>query len=61
VTHHIADLSHWWSQQEPHSAGALTYRPSLPGTRDSDIAIVGAGYTGLYTEPTCSRTSAAVA
>jgi glycine/D-amino acid oxidase-like deaminating enzyme len=27
----------------------LTKRPALPGARDADIAIVGAGYTGLWT------------
>jgi glycine/D-amino acid oxidase-like deaminating enzyme len=32
------------------SAGAnLTRRPALPGARDVDVAIVGAGYTGLWT------------
>jgi glycine/D-amino acid oxidase-like deaminating enzyme len=28
---------------------ALTPRPELPGDRDVDVAIVGAGYTGLWT------------
>ena len=28
---------------------ALTPRPSLPGHRDADVAIIGAGYTGLWT------------
>ena len=27
----------------------LTPRPALPGDRDADVAIVGAGYTGLWT------------
>jgi glycine/D-amino acid oxidase-like deaminating enzyme len=32
------------------SAGAdLSRRPALPGAREADIAIVGAGYTGLWT------------
>ena len=29
--------------------GELTPRPSLPGATDVDVAIVGAGYTGLWT------------
>ena len=29
--------------------GELTPRPSLPGAADVDVAIVGAGYTGLWT------------
>jgi glycine/D-amino acid oxidase-like deaminating enzyme len=28
---------------------ALAPRPALPGSRDADVAIVGAGYTGLWT------------
>jgi glycine/D-amino acid oxidase-like deaminating enzyme len=31
------------------SMGELTPRSSLPGDRDADVAIVGAGYTGLWT------------
>src|SRR5437588_337599 len=29
--------------------GSLSPRPSLPGDLDVDVAIVGAGYTGLWT------------
>ena len=29
--------------------GSLAVRPALPGDRDADVAIVGAGYTGLWT------------
>ena len=29
--------------------GSLEPRPALPGDRDADVAIVGAGYTGLWT------------
>jgi len=29
--------------------GSLDPRPALPGDRDADVAIVGAGYTGLWT------------
>ncbi|MFJ8577075.1 NAD(P)/FAD-dependent oxidoreductase [Micromonospora sp. NPDC093277] len=39
------DLSYWLSSvDEP-----LTPRPGLPGDIDADVAIVGAGYTGLWT------------
>ncbi len=38
------EISLWLSQ-----AGDLTPRPSLPGDRDVDVAIVGAGFTGLWT------------
>lgn len=35
-----------WHDQFP---GSLEPRPPLPGDRDVDVAIVGAGYTGLWT------------
>jgi glycine/D-amino acid oxidase-like deaminating enzyme len=35
----------WLEQLE----GSLAPRPSLPGDREYDVAIVGAGYTGLWT------------
>ncbi|MFI2714338.1 NAD(P)/FAD-dependent oxidoreductase [Micromonospora sp. NPDC018662] len=39
------ELSHWLSDlDEP-----LIPRPGLPGDTDADVAIVGAGYTGLWT------------
>ncbi|MFI7606590.1 NAD(P)/FAD-dependent oxidoreductase [Micromonospora sp. NPDC049366] len=39
------ELSYWLSTvDEP-----LTPRPALPGDTDADVAIVGAGYTGLWT------------
>jgi glycine/D-amino acid oxidase-like deaminating enzyme len=38
------DLSLWLD-----TAGDLTPRPPLAGDRDVDVAIVGAGYTGLWT------------
>ena len=39
------DVSWWW-----RSLGGLpTPRPPLPGDLDVDVAIVGAGYTGLWT------------
>lgn len=38
------NVSHWWQQ-----IGAPVQRPALPGSMDADVAIVGAGYTGLWT------------
>jgi glycine/D-amino acid oxidase-like deaminating enzyme len=38
-------ISHWFSQLDP----APVPRPSLPGSRDADVCIVGAGFTGLWT------------
>src|SRR5690554_6241320 len=38
------NVSHWWQQ-----LGAPTPRPALPGNVQADVAIVGAGYTGLWT------------
>lgn len=32
-----------------HSLGPVTPRPPLPGDREADVAIVGGGYTGLWT------------
>ena len=39
------NVSHWWEQ----IGGAPEPRPSLPGDLTVDVAIVGAGYTGLWT------------
>jgi glycine/D-amino acid oxidase-like deaminating enzyme len=39
-----AEISLWLSQ-----AGDLAPRPALPGDLDVDVAIVGAGFTGLWT------------
>ena len=39
------ERSLWLGQLE----GSLAPRPSLPGDRDCDVAIVGAGFTGLWT------------
>jgi glycine/D-amino acid oxidase-like deaminating enzyme len=39
-----ADVSFWLE-----TAGDLTPRPPLDGTTDCDVAILGAGYTGLWT------------
>ena len=38
------NVSHWWQQ-----IGAPKRRPELPGYLAADVAIVGAGYTGLWT------------
>ena len=35
-------VSHWFDELP-------SYRSSLPGNRDADVCIVGAGYTGLWT------------
>lgn len=37
-------VSHWWTEL----GGTPTPRPSLTGSREADVAIVGAGYTGLW-------------
>lgn len=37
-------VSHWWTDL----GGAPAPRPVLPGPREVDVAIVGAGYTGLW-------------
>lgn len=37
------NVSHWWQQ-----IGAPKQRPELPGDLTADVAIVGAGYTGLW-------------
>jgi hypothetical protein len=37
-----ADVSYWLE-----TAGDLTPRPSLGGSIDVDIAVLGAGYSGL--------------
>lgn len=38
------NVSHWWQQ-----VGLPAPRPELPGSISCDVAIVGAGYTGLWT------------
>jgi glycine/D-amino acid oxidase-like deaminating enzyme len=39
----------FWLDNLASSGGNLTPRPALPGARDVDVAIVGAGFTGLWT------------
>ncbi|MGW8484386.1 NAD(P)/FAD-dependent oxidoreductase [Microbacterium sp. NPDC055903] len=41
---HVGGVSFWWQQ-----LGLPSPRPALPGDLDVDVAIVGAGYTGLWT------------
>src|ERR1700737_3259495 len=37
-------VSYWWQAR-----GIPPRRPSLPGSTEADVCIVGAGYTGLWT------------
>jgi glycine/D-amino acid oxidase-like deaminating enzyme len=39
------DISFWHTDM----GGLPPYRPALPGDRDVDVCIIGAGYTGLWT------------
>lgn len=43
----VAALSYWHDSLE--DGDDLVPRPALPGDRDADVAIVGAGFTGLWT------------
>src|SRR5690242_21777226 len=38
------EVSYWWQAR-----GIPPRRPSLPGSTEADVCIVGAGYTGLWT------------
>ena len=38
------NVSHWWTQ-----LGLPRQRPALPGDLDVDVAIIGGGFTGLWT------------
>jgi glycine/D-amino acid oxidase-like deaminating enzyme len=42
---HNGEISYWWRA----SGGFPPRRPSLPGPLEADVAIVGGGYTGLWT------------
>ncbi len=44
-------LSHWFAQLEPLPPP----RPALEQSRDADVCIVGAGFTGLWTAYECKR------
>jgi glycine/D-amino acid oxidase-like deaminating enzyme len=39
----------FWLEDITSSGDSLARRPALPGARDVDVAIVGAGFTGLWT------------
>jgi glycine/D-amino acid oxidase-like deaminating enzyme len=41
----VGELGHWWDSL----GGARVTRAPLPGPTEVDVAIVGAGYTGLWT------------
>ena len=41
---HNGEVSYWW-----RARGIPPQRPSLPGSTEADVCIVGAGYTGLWT------------
>src|SRR4051812_49977608 len=41
----VGEISFWWSQL----GGPPPRRDPLPGPAEADVAIVGAGYTGLWT------------
>lgn len=42
---HNGDVSFWFAQ----IGGMPDYRPALPGNRQVDVCIIGAGFTGLWT------------
>jgi glycine/D-amino acid oxidase-like deaminating enzyme len=42
----VAPISYWHDSLAP--GDDLTPRPALPGDREADVAIVGAGFTGLW-------------
>ena len=44
------EVSYWWQAR-----GLPRPRPSLPGSAEADVCIVGAGYTGLWTAYYLSR------
>src|ERR1700760_1874747 len=48
-------VSYWWQAR-----GIPPRRPSLPGSTEADVCIVGAGYTGLWTAYYLSRADPAL-
>jgi glycine/D-amino acid oxidase-like deaminating enzyme len=42
-------ISHWFRQLYPAGGAPLVQRPALTESREADVCIVGAGYTGLWT------------
>src|SRR5689334_4723859 len=49
------EVSYWW-----RARGIPPRRPSLPGSTEADVCIVGAGYTGLWTAYYLSRADPAL-
>src|ERR1700750_271107 len=49
------EVSYWWQAR-----GVPARRPSLPGSTEADVCIVGAGYTGLWTAYYLSRADPAL-
>src|SRR6185437_11231970 len=49
------EVSYWWQAR-----GIPARRPSLPGSTEADVCIVGAGYTGLWTAYYLSRADPAL-
>src|ERR1700742_4203868 len=47
--------SYWWQLR-----GVPARRPSLPGSTEADVGIVGAGYTGLWSAYYLSRADGAL-
>jgi glycine/D-amino acid oxidase-like deaminating enzyme len=45
----VPDVSHWLEQLHGREPESLRQRPRLPGSREADVCVVGAGYTGLWT------------
>ncbi|GIG27995.1 NAD(P)/FAD-dependent oxidoreductase [Cellulomonas marina] len=45
----LRGLSLWWDQVADEDPGALVPRPPLDGDTTADVAVVGAGLTGLWT------------
>ena len=52
---HNGEVSYWW-----RARGIPPQRPSLPGSTEADVCIVGAGYTGLWTAYYLSRADPAL-
>lgn len=42
-------ISHWFARLQQTGVDSLAPRPQLPGPLETDVCIVGAGYTGLWT------------
>lgn len=42
------DISFWMSSIQPNSSSQLSPRPRLSQSQDVDVAIIGAGYSGLW-------------